>query len=391
MTNPASSFDYAATSRGRLRDNQMLQKFMLVVLFVGTCGGVDGGAISGQASAEDMLVSTSLLKEAGLQAEWQSNLPLKKTERPERMFVFGRYLYVLTNRNYLFCIDRANGKIHFQLQLAGVGLKVLEPQYYDGAIMFTVGAELLILDPASGTVKTTKSFATIGGGAVCGARRNSKHIFVAGLDKRLHAIVADGYWEEFAITADNDSLINSIVVDDDFVVFSTVAGNVVKVWAHGAKKLWQRDIPGTISAPVARDGRWLYVGSENTKLYKLGIDTGRSGWGAPFQAGAQLTEAVVVGKRSIYQYAGDNGLYAIDKDSGKMLWQLSKKTGLLAEKAEKAYVLAAPGVLVVMDNETGRKLYSVNFAGVRRYATNTADSTIYVADDRGRVLSINEK
>jgi len=369
----------------------MLRRFMLVVLFVGTCAGVAGGATSGQAIAGDMLVSTSLLKEAGLQAGWQSNLPLKKTERPEQMFVFDRYLYVLTNRNYLFCIDRADGKIRFQLQLAVAGLKVLEPQYYDGVIIFTVGVELLILDPISGTVKTTRSFSTIGGGAVCGAKRNYKHIFVAGLDKRLHAIVADEYWQEFGVSADNDEMINSIVVDDEFVVFSTTVGNIVKTSAQQAKKLWQRDIPGRIDAPIARDGRWLYVGSENTKLYKLDIDTGRSGWGAPFQAGAQLTDTVVIGKRLVYQYAGNNGLCAIDKDSGQMLWRISEGVGLLAEKDETGYVFAEPGVLVAMNNSTGKKVYSVNFAGVRRFATNTLDSTIYVADDKGRVMSINEK
>jgi outer membrane protein assembly factor BamB len=175
------------------------------------------------------------------------------------------------------------------------------------------------------------------------------------------------------------------------LVFSTASGSVVKTSAQEARKLWQRDIPGKISAPIARDGRWLYVGSENTKLYKLDIETGRSGWATPFQAGARLTDLAVVGRRAVYQRAGDNGLYAIDKDSGEMLWQVSEGTGLLAEKGETAFVFAEPGVLVVMDNGTGKKLYSVNFAGVSRYVTNTTDSTIYVSDARGRVMSIGEK
>jgi outer membrane protein assembly factor BamB len=98
---------------------------------------------------------------------------------------------------------------------------------------------------------------------------------------------------------------------------------------------------------------------------------------------------VTVGRWAVYQYAGINGLYAIDKDSGRMLWQVSEGVGLLAEKDETAYVLAEPGVLAVMDNSTGKKLYTVNFAGVSRYVTNTTDSTVYVSDDRGRVMSIS--
>lgn len=386
---PAGRLGEQMMERGFLRDNQMLQRFLLAVFFVGGCVGIAGGATTQEADAEAMLVSESLLKHAGLQVGWQINLPLKETERVERMFVFDKYLYVLTDRNYLFCIDRAKGSIRFCLQLVKAGLKVHEPQYYGGRLLFTVGTRIFVLDPAAGVVKESRQLVNIGRGAVCGAQRNAVHIFVAGLDKRLHAIVADEYWQEFMVTADNDSLINSIVVDDEFVVFSTQVGNIVMTSAQKAKRLWQRDIPGRINAPIVRDGRWLYVGSENTKLYKLDINSGRSGWETVFQAGAQLTDSVTVGGRAVYQYAGNNGLYAIDKDSGKMLWQVSEGLGLLAEEDETAYVFAEPGVLVVMENSTGKKLYTVNFAGVSRYAANTTDSTIYVSDDRGRVMSIN--
>ena len=369
----------------------MLQRFMLVVFLVAESVGVGGAASVREGEAGSMLVSPRELKDAGLQVGWQINLPLKETETVERLFIFDKYLYVLSDWNYLFCIDRSKGRIRFCMELAGPGVKLYEPQYYDGRLLFTVGARIFILDPSAGAVKESRRLVNIGRGAVCGARRNAGHIFVAGLDKRLHAIVADEYWEEFGITADNDSLINSIVLDEDFLLFSTSVGNVVKCSSQKAKKLWQRDIPGRIDAPIVREGGWLYVGSENTKLYKLDIETGQSGWETAFQAGERLTASATVGRSAVYQYAGNNGLYAIDKESGKMLWQESEGLGLLSEKDERAYVLARPGVLVVMDNETGGKLYSVNFTGVSRFATNRSGSTIYVADDRGRVMNINEK
>jgi len=376
--------------RGWLRDNQIMWCFLFSVFFALTAVAAGGSALA-QTGAGAMLVSPSLLEHEGLQVGWQNNLPVKPAESAERMFVFGKYLYVLTDQNYLFCIDREKGKMRFCLQLATAGLKVHEPQYYDGKLLFTVGNQFLILDPAAGVVTDSRRFDAIGRVAVCPAVRNCRHIFVAGLDKRLHAMVADEYWQEFTVTADNDSLINSLVVDDEFVVFSTEVGNVVKTFSRKAKRLWQRDIPGRISAPIARDGRWLYVGSINMKLYKLDINTGQSGWGAAFQAGAELTNSAVVGKKAIYQYAGENGLYAIDKVSGKELWQVRGAVGLLAEKGSTAYVFARPGVLVVMDNSTGKKLYSVNFAGVSTYVVNTTDSIIYVSDNRGRVMSIEAK
>ena len=44
--------------------------------------------------------------------------------------------------------------------------------------------------------------------------------------------------------------------------------------------------------------------------------------------------------------------------------------------------------LAVMDNSEGKKLCSVNFAQVSKYAVNTIDSKIYVADDSGRIVCI---
>ena len=369
----------------------MLQRLLLAVFFVPAFVVFGGSAFARESDTQVMLVSRKLLEQVDLQVGWQVNLPIKKTESVERIFVFDKYLYVLTDRNYLFCINKEKGTMRFCLQLTAPGLKVHQPQHYDGKVSFMVGNRLLILDPVAGAVTTSRELKTIGRGAVCPAVRNSKHFFVAGLDKRLHAIVADEYWQEFTATADNDMLINSLVVNDKFVVFSTEIGNVVKIESGRPNKLWQRDIPGKISAPIVQDGRWLYVGSDNTKLYKLDIETGESSWPTAFQAGAKLTNSAVAGKSAVYQYAGINGLYAIDKAGGKELWQVEQGVGLLAEKGSTAYVLARPGVLVVMDNNAGKKLHSVNFAGVSRYVANTTDSTIYVSDDRGRIVSIEPK
>jgi hypothetical protein len=90
----------------------------------------------------------------------------------------------------------------------------------------------------------------------------------------------------------------------------------------------------------------------------------------------------------IYQYVWDKGLTAIGKESGKAMWQAAGGVDLLAEAAGKAYVITGKRTLVVMDNKKGTQLYSVNFAGVSRYITNTEDSKIYIANEDGRIACI---
>jgi outer membrane protein assembly factor BamB len=81
-------------------------------------------------------------------------------------------------------------------------------------------------------------------------------------------------------------------------------------------------------------------------------------------------------------------LTALDKENGKALWQLAGGVDLLAEAGGKAYVITDKKTLVVMDNKKGTQLYSVNFAGVSKYTTNTKDSKMYIANEDGRVACI---
>jgi len=376
----------------KLRCNQMVRNISVlfgVLLGLGFFGNVSASAGGGS------LVSPSLLRAAGLEKRWQIDLPVKWDEKDrysesvERMFVFDEYLYVLTSDNYLFCIDRLRGAVRFEMQLAIKGLKICDPYYYGRKLWFMVGNELLVLDPLSGKIVKSKQFKALGRSAVCTLSRNDLHIYIAGADRRLHAVDIADYLVDFKVTADNDSLITSVAADNDLAAFSTEAGNVVSISAGGPKKQWQVDITGKITAPIVKDGNWLYVSGQDAKVYKLSFLSGAKGWAVPFQAEIGLVDSVTAGQFTVYQYAGEKGLYAIDKVSGEMVWNVEGGLGLLAEKEAKAFVLARPGVLVVMDNELGKKLYSVNFAGVSRYAVNTTDAVMYVADAAGRVASID--
>ena len=167
-----------------------------------------------------------------------------------------------------------------------------------------------------------------GKGSVCGIDLNSKYLFVVGTDKKLHALVDGEYWQKFSASADNDSLINSMVADDELIVFATELGNIVRISSDSPAKKWQFDIPGTIKAPIVRDGDSIYVGSQNTKLYKIDINTGQKAWPVDFQTGAVLSKPAIIGKKVVYQCAGDKGLYAIDKEKGQKIWQVEESAGL---------------------------------------------------------------
>jgi outer membrane protein assembly factor BamB len=130
----------------------------------------------------------------------------------------------------------------------------------------------------------------------------------------------------------------------------------------------------------------LFFASEDTNVYRIDILTGRLIW--KYQTAAMLDRGPRVTGEVVYQYVRNKGLTAIDKKSGKFIWELAKGVDLLAEADGKAYVVTNIGTLVVMDNRKAKRLYSVNFAGVSRHVSNVADSKIYIADKAGRIACL---
>lgn len=334
------------------------------------------------------LISPALIDRAGWTMNWQLKLPLRASETVDRIVIFDEYLYVLTDRNVLFCINRQAGTMRFVTPLAPRGLPICDPISFENNLLFMVGNELVVVDPWAGTIAERYSFAQIGNTYECGLAMNSEYVYLTGSDARLYAYSRDGYWRVFSATADNNSPIISLAALEDRVLFATQAGNVVAIAPNRAEKYWQFDATGTIDSELVVSEGKVYIGSHDTKLYQLDVNTGRLAWPSPFHAGARIHKPVVIGQDLVYLTAGTMGVYGINKETGRAVWQVRDGLGVLTETVEHSFVLSRTGLLNVMDNATGRKLYSVNFSRVRRFATKMDEPRLYVADEGGRIAGI---
>lgn len=335
------------------------------------------------------LVAPELVKEAGWDRNWKMNLPLKKGETIDEMGVMGTDLFVLTNTNVLFSINRKKGAVRITKQLSSSTLPIHAPFFYDNQFWFTVGNEVLVFDPSVGDFTIKQKFREVGSSAECGLTRNKSHIYLSGSDNMLHAFNADGFWQHFVVTADNDSPISSVVARDDLVVFATKAGNVVGMKPDKAEKVWQFDATGDIRGKLVLDGESVFVGSYDSKLYKLGLEKGMLEWKQPFHSGAPIRDDFSVGRKLIYLYNVLNGLYGVNKETGKAVWHVPSGKGMVCESDQYGYVFSKPGILKVLDNTSGKELYSVNVAEIEHYANNTTDAVMYLADLKGRIMSIS--
>jgi len=357
-----------------------------LVLLVGFLVACDASRGLGAEDSLRRLVSPRLLKQAGLEILWENELPIKKGESLENLFIPGERIYAFSDRNYMISLDRERGNIIFSRSFAAVGVPVGALKLYEDELIFAVGSTLTEVDAQSGTERRTKQMEF---GIECPAARNSAYFYLGGADKRLHVLRENNWVEVFEVAAENNSTITSIIAGEDFVVFATDAGNVISIAPDRPRRLWQFDAGAAIAGPVVRDGMSLFFASKDTNVYRVdivGATARKLVW--KHQMPGVLEVPPYVTGRVVYQYALGKGLTAIDKESGRLIWSLPEGVELLADAEGKAYVITKGGTLVVMDNVEARKLYTVNFAHVSRYAANAADSRIYIGDENGQVACL---
>lgn len=354
-------------------------KLILPVSLLVLCGVMSSPAQGGS----PWLVLPELLKEAKLEIVWQNELPLKKGENLADLHILGDRLYVLTDRNYMVSINRDKGSFVFSNSVAPVGFPVMGLELYKNEIMSIIADELVEINPEVGTKYGAKRMTF---GVVCPAARNSSYYYLVGADRRVHALRAEDKIQVFEVAADNDSAITSIIADEGFVVFATDAGNVISIAPNGPKRQWQFDAGGGIAGPIVRDANSLFFASKDTNVYRINVLTGKLAW--KYQTAAMLDKEPRVTRDVVYQYVRGKGVTAIDKESGKFMWEAGGGADLLAEFEGKAYVITNAGTVVVMDNKKAKQLYTVNFAQVSKYVTNVADSKIYIAEKAGRIACL---
>ena len=193
----------------------------------------------------------------------------------------------------------------------------------------------------------------------------------------------------FKVAAEDDSLITTVAADENTAVFGTSEGDIIAIAADAPRKLWDFKVPGAVAGPIVREGSSVFFASKDTNVYRLDASESegvRMAW--QFRTEAVLDRAPRVTDDFVYQYALGRGLTAIDKEGGHAAWFLPDGLDLLAEAKGKAYVLTTVHTLVVMDNATGKQLYSVNCAPVSDHVSNTEGARIYIVDEIGRVACL---
>jgi glucose dehydrogenase len=280
-------------------------------------------------------------------------------------------------------MNRQSGAVIFSRPVAPAGLPINGFDIYDNEIYSIVGGQLEQIDP--GTGRAVKSL-PLGFESSCAASRNRDHFYIADNRNRMQVLRADDKVKLFDVSAENESVITSIVAGEKVVFFSTAKGDVIAMRGDENRKIWHFYAEGGIVESMVASGESIYLACKDTNVYCISVKMGKLNW--KYGAGVVLDSEPVVSEGIVYQNVGENGLVALNKADGSKLWRLDDGSGLLSESRGRAYVITRDRKLVVMNNSTGKSLYSMNLAKVDLHAVNLADSSFYIAERGGRVACL---
>jgi outer membrane protein assembly factor BamB len=347
------------------------------------------GSVPAETVQPSAFASPELLDHAGLQVLWRATLPLLEKEDVDSLFVLGDSLYARSSHNYVWSLDRTTGSIVFARSIAEQNAPIMGWDLYGDRLFAVIGNQIVEFDKSTGLQLRASD---PGVGVVAPVVRNRDFFYVPSGDRRIHAFRSRNAVHVFDGGTRSDSMVTSVVADNDMVVLGTESGRLTGMDTDEPRIRWEFTATGPLAGPMIRDGHSLYVSSRDTGVYRidmLGASHVEMIW--RYQADAILDREPRVAVRAVYQYALYRNLTAIDKERGTALWTMPDGLDLLAESGDRAYVLTKNKSLAVMDSATGKCVCCANVGPIAKYATNVADAKIYIADDHGHVVCLQPR
>jgi outer membrane protein assembly factor BamB len=150
------------------------------------------------------------------------------------------------------------------------------------------------------------------------------------------------------------------------------------------------DARGRITADVAVDEFAVYATVTNGTVYALDRSNGKIKWQYFAQGG--LRDPAVPGATQVYVHVPGTGLVAIDKINGLFTrqpkWVVPEGRQVLSEDNERVYLRARDNSILAVNKSTGKVVFQSARNDYQLFATDLSSATIYAATRGGRLTAI---
>ena len=363
--------------------------------------------------------ATQIQVEEELNAQLTAALPLHVRwstsalggERLRLVQLTDRELLVVTQRWHLYAVDRKTGITSWMMQLRhplarqGVERRTV-PFAVSSEFLYVLyeGDVLGAIWRSSGRPRWLRKITEFTPGTFLAA--NDFYCYVGALDKNRFFAIRESDQGIAWDAATTDAVVAAPLEMQGTVVYlSDQSGGTHALDAARGGHLWRHQAARGTQADLYAKGGMLYVGSLDHALYGLDRTSGVPKW--VFETGGPIEEPAQAAGDTVYVRAidppdrfgtlGEPTLFAIDDKSGEERWRLRRGMRLLFRGQKFAYVLREGGVMVIVENDTGRvRKPSEDIDGYPLaqafpfMLTNDTDDVLFLATGDGFLFALQE-
>ncbi len=362
----------------------------------------------GQAGADTPDPFVAMMRDHGLRVYWDRSSLLENNEQIERMFLLDENVYYLTNNNTMLCQNARTGQFKWAYNVAPAGRPVFAPAHVDevnfpddlsnmaeildpdkinyvqsfDAVTINTLSYVLLLDRNTGRVVRSQDeglfnkFAADDSGVSDGS-----NYFVGSPTGRCYGIdmvVGVEIWREDA----EGSVTAAVRYYNDRVYFASYDGKLRCFKTRPKIEFqWAKITPGPLVANFLIHRGRLLLPCETNRLYCLDALNGDEIWEGPFITRGELRADVQASEDTVFQYAENDGLYAVDLHTGKQRWHMTEGRYVAAVLEGVAYVMDANKGMHLIDELTGEESAVIDMSRFTLILPNANDTGIYTVGE----------
>jgi outer membrane protein assembly factor BamB len=335
--------------------------------------------------------------------DWAANLQLDKGDAIDRLFVREDIVFVYTQKNMAFALNKAGGVIRFSAMISDSIVKPHPPIVLKERIVFPTDSTLEIYRRDGLFERSFRLSSSVRTDAVgwTGGSRVFFGVDSPGSGRLISVETSPGQYkpvsEKWALMSSRGEAINSAPAFYTGVVYASFDdGEVYAVNADNRQPIWSTSTGqtfktyGPVNAALRVDDFGLYVPSTDSKLYCLDKTQGKKKW--EYYAGTSLRSDPEVTATMVYLPVTGRGIVAIDKLNGPAIreprWICKDAVKLVSEDEKYAYFSRADNIIIAIDKLTGEQRFTSKRTDLVAFATNTKDAIIYAGTKDGQVIAI---
>lgn len=335
--------------------------------------------------AGQSLISYDVATPVGLERAWFGQVQVDVSRHRVRHWKLDRdMLFALTSSGLLHAFNAETGETLWTAQPGPLDQAAAGPAVNDEFVAVVSGAELYVLDRASGNFLWSRP---LGSAPAAAPALSAEVAYITFLNGRVEGYrLADP--ETFPWYSQSvGRIFHSPTVSGSVVSWPTSRGYLYVGQANDPRVLYRIETDSPATAPPSELNSYLYVTSADGRVYCFNALNGTEVW--RYTVGYRASgRPAVVGERC-YVASTEPMLHAVHSRTGDSLWSVPGIIEFAAQGLKQVYGLDEFGRLLIVDRETGR--YVGTLPGVDHSAVFNEDSDrIYLVNDRGLVQCLHE-